>query len=109
MNSIKCPSCGLVNFADADSCKRCGSDLAAPAAGAAAADALPAFAPGTTTADPGALRVCAGCRMPYDKSAWRCPHCGQMLGSDKLGLGPRVALFLIPLFILLVLLVAWRY
>lgn len=24
MSSIKCPNCGLINFADADACKRCG-------------------------------------------------------------------------------------
>lgn len=28
MNSIKCPRCGLVNFADREDCKRCGSALA---------------------------------------------------------------------------------
>ena len=27
MNSIKCPSCGLVNFADSATCKRCGGSF----------------------------------------------------------------------------------
>lgn len=27
MNSIKCPGCGLVNFADAAACKRCGGSF----------------------------------------------------------------------------------
>jgi uncharacterized membrane protein YvbJ len=27
MSSIKCPKCGLVNFATADVCKRCGESL----------------------------------------------------------------------------------
>lgn len=27
MNSIKCPSCGLVNFADSAACKRCGGSF----------------------------------------------------------------------------------
>ncbi|HEX8289830.1 MAG TPA: hypothetical protein VF556_17745, partial [Pyrinomonadaceae bacterium] len=27
MNSLKCPSCGLVNFAGETNCKRCHSDL----------------------------------------------------------------------------------
>ena len=31
MNSIKCPNCGLTNFASAEACKRCKQDLEAPA------------------------------------------------------------------------------
>ena len=30
MNSIKCPNCGLVNFATADTCKRCKQNLEGP-------------------------------------------------------------------------------
>lgn len=30
MSSVKCPHCGLVNFATAETCKRCNQDVLAP-------------------------------------------------------------------------------
>ena len=40
MSSRKCPACGLVNFASAPGCKRCGAALDGPAAPPAAGDGL---------------------------------------------------------------------
>jgi hypothetical protein len=41
MMSIKCPQCGLVNFASPPECKRCHYEFAAAAAGSARAEAQP--------------------------------------------------------------------
>lgn len=41
MNSIKCPSCGLINFADSSSCKRCGAAFQFDGRTSAAAITMP--------------------------------------------------------------------
>ena len=67
---MKCPRCNLVNFRDARSCKRCGSQLslaapsADPVAGLAAAD------------------KCLVVRSPYSFPD-RCLKCNQPVNSDR--------------------------
>ena len=108
MNNIKCLSCGLVNFPDASVCKRCGAELAAEAE-APAPDDSPVFEGWGGAKGGGALKACAVCHMPYDESAKRCPHCGRVIEGKALGRARRVAIALIPVFLVLALFAAWRY
>ena len=71
MSSRKCQACGMVNFAGAEKCKRCGADLAAQPEQAA-----PAVAQSSPVASP-ALLPCPDCGGPVSMRARSCPHCGR--------------------------------
>jgi RNA polymerase subunit RPABC4/transcription elongation factor Spt4 len=72
MSNVKCPQCGLVNFADAEKCKRCGADLAgAPEAVA------PRQSADTAAPDNPKLAPCPDCGKMISKNAESCPQCGR--------------------------------
>ena len=91
MNSVKCTNCGMVGWASAPACKRCGAALGGPAAapsqspGAPATRARPAHAPqqGQT------VKPCLHCGSEVALSRWdnwngflvECPHCGGLHGK----------------------------
>src|SRR3979490_3078871 len=73
MTSTKCSQCGLVNFATAEVCKRCGASIAE-----------------VTTPPPSQenlkipLIQCPACDASISSQATACPHCGQpVLGVDN--------------------------
>ena len=61
MSTIKCPKCGLINFAEAESCKRCGAELATV----------------QIAADNPKLTQCSDCGNPVSRQAETCPNCGR--------------------------------
>lgn len=62
MNSKKCLDCGLVNFLEADFCRRCGKAIA-------------------QTVGNLNLFACPDCANSCSKNANNCPHCGRVLNS----------------------------
>ncbi len=60
-SNIKCPQCGLVNFADAEVCKRCTAELKEVQSAAK---------------NPNLIQ-CPDCGRPVSKQAESCPHCGR--------------------------------
>jgi Double zinc ribbon len=66
MSSVKCPHCGLVNFAGGQVCKRCGNALSV-SAGVAQAGAR----------KPITLIPCPACSTEVSSRAPACPKCGQ--------------------------------
>lgn len=66
-SSKKCPRCGLVNFSDAEACKRCGNDLTAQSE-------PPPPAP--------KLFPCPDCGKEISTSAAMCIHCGRPLQAS---------------------------
>lgn len=71
MSSIKCPQCGLANFADAESCKRCGAELKEVQAAAT---------------NP-RLSQCVDCGKLVSNEAESCPHCGRFFRMLRPQLG----------------------
>jgi len=59
--SIKCPKCGLTNFADAETCKRCSAELATVQA----------------AVNNPKLTQCPDCAHPVSNQAESCPNCGR--------------------------------
>ena len=60
-SSLKCPQCGLTNFADAEVCKRCSAALKDVQAAAKNPK----------------LSQCTDCGNPVSNQAESCPHCGR--------------------------------
>jgi hypothetical protein len=72
VNSQRCPSCGLVNFAGVTACRRCGTDLTAPPIGQAPPAPFPPPAPGPQPSAPGAQRPYVP--GPYTPSPYGAPY-----------------------------------
>lgn len=111
MSSVKCPQCGLVNFANADACKRCGAKLseinpeteAPPMAGEASAPPSAQF-----TGKPN-LYPCPDCDHMVSSRAVACPQCGRYFQRftftvDRSGWAGTIAGGIFLIFILFVLL-----
>lgn len=109
MNSNRCPQCGLVNFADAEVCKRCGATLSVPAAEAsttAPAAELSQQAPRPFNPN---LYPCPDCGHMVSRQAEACPQCGRFFQRfkmvvDRSGWAGTIALGILLIFILFVLL-----
>lgn len=100
MSNLKCPACGLVNFADAEVCKRCGANLPVPGAQTAP--------PRERPINPN-LNPCPDCAHPVSRQAEACPQCGRFFQRfkvtvDRSGWAGTIALGIFLIFILFVLL-----
>jgi hypothetical protein len=74
VTSSKCPQCGLVNFATAEVCKRCGAALSNQEdAGELGAEPQQKAQVGPPTV----LVPCPDCKHPRSRMAEACPNCGR--------------------------------
>src|SRR2546421_11650689 len=74
VSSVKCSQCGLVNFATADVCKRCGNAFAKDEY----KSEQPSTAPPQQTQNPN-LTPCPDCAHLCSHMAETCPNCGRFL------------------------------
>jgi predicted RNA-binding Zn-ribbon protein involved in translation (DUF1610 family) len=104
MSNIKCPQCGLVNFAGAEKCKRCDADLSKiveVVEQERVTRAVEARRPN--------LFPCPDCERMISRNAESCPNCGrfmQRLGAmtvDRRGWAGTIALGIFLIGVLYVL------
>jgi uncharacterized OB-fold protein len=103
MSSVKCPQCGLVNFAGEEKCKRCESDLAEVAEDIKRGQAAVAEAARHPNLSP-----CPDCGHMVSRQAESCPQCGRFFQRfkvvvDRAGWAGTIALGIFLIFILFAL------
>jgi RNA polymerase subunit RPABC4/transcription elongation factor Spt4 len=72
MNSVKCPQCGLINFAGEEKCKRCSADLTK----VMQIVEQEQIAKAAESRNPN-LIPCADCNRMVSRHAESCPQCGR--------------------------------
>jgi len=80
--SLKCPQCGLVSFATAESCKRCGTVLVKPESEQPNSD-QGEQAQNPQSQNTGTLTPCPDCAHLCSRSAEACSNCGRLLLKAK--------------------------
>jgi predicted RNA-binding Zn-ribbon protein involved in translation (DUF1610 family) len=74
MSSIKCPQCGLVNFATDENCKRCGAEITKVAEAIEQTNVERAAAARHLN-----LYPCPDCEHMISRYAEACPSCGRFI------------------------------
>ncbi|HZH91049.1 MAG TPA: hypothetical protein VEX70_10590 [Pyrinomonadaceae bacterium] len=80
-SSVKCAECGLVNFAMAETCKRCGKELNTPEGkdNQLASEPQQTAQTETQTMQHPNLTPCPDCAHLCSRMAEACPNCGRVL------------------------------
>lgn len=77
--SVKCPSCGLINFGTAEKCKRCEADLSR----AKEVSQVEAASQAQQSRNPN-LMTCSDCLHSVSLTAETCPQCGRVFKRPAL-------------------------
>lgn len=78
-SSVKCPSCGLINFGTAEKCKRCDADLGRVKEVSHEEAAIQA----QQSRNPN-LMTCSDCLHSVSRTAETCPQCGRVFSRPPL-------------------------